>query len=221
TTDNLAITSAPFGSASIMPIPWAYIKMMGPDGLKRATEVAILSANYMMHKLKHAYATKYTNKKGLCAHEFILDCSEFRKHGIEAKDIAKRLMDFGFHAPTVSFPISTGLMLEPTESEPKDECDRYCEALATIKEEIDRIARKEMAYDDSPLKHAPHTIEDLINDKWDRAYSKEHAVYPGSWQKTRFHGKGQQKIWPSVSRINDLHGDQNVICTCPPVSSYT
>lgn len=207
-----AVSAAPFGSSAILPISWAYIKMMGPNGLREATQVAILNANYMSKRLEKYYKTLYKGKTGLVAHEFILDIRDFKKTAnVEAVDIAKRLMDYGFHAPTMSWPVAGTLMIEPTESEDKKELDRFCDALIHIRQEIDNIESGKLDIVKNPLKMAPHTQEQVISSKWDRPYSRELAAFPAPFV------KGSNKIWPSVGRIDDIYGDKNLFCTCPPV----
>ena len=208
------IAAAPFGSPSILPISWAYIRLMGGDGLTKATQVAILNANYMAKRLEKHYAVLYTGTNGLSAHEFILDMRPFKKSAdIEVEDIAKRLMDYGFHAPTISWPVPGTMMIEPTESESKAELDRYCEALLTIRKEIADIEEGRLPKNDNPLKNAPHTIETIVSAKWNHPYSREQAVFPASWLHTH-------KFWPTVSRIDNAYGDRNLICTCPPMTSF-
>jgi glycine dehydrogenase len=209
-----AVSAAPYGSASILVIPWAYIRMMGPDGLKRATEVAILNANYVARRLANHFPTLYTGKNGWCAHECILELRPLKAtSGVEVVDVAKRLMDYGFHAPTVSFPVAGTLMVEPTESESKAELDRFCEALISIREEIAKVERGEWSRSDNPLKGAPHTARTVTADAWTRGYSRQTAAFPVAWVT-------DHKFWPSVSRINDVYGDRNLVCTCPPIESY-
>ncbi|CAK9818111.1 Glycine dehydrogenase (decarboxylating), mitochondrial [Anthophora quadrimaculata] len=208
-----AVSAAPFGSSGILPISWAYIKMMGAKGLRKATQVAILNANYMSKKLENHYKILYKGKTGLVAHEFILDVRDFKKTGnIEVVDIAKRLMDYGFHAPTMSWPVAGTLMIEPTESEDKKELDRFCNALISIRQEISDIENGKFDIAKNPLKLAPHTQEQVISSTWDRPYSREIAAFPALFV------KGSNKIWPSVGRIDDTYGDKNLFCTCPPVS---
>jgi glycine dehydrogenase len=207
------ISAAPFGSASILPISWAYIRMMGGDGLRRATETAILNANYMRHRLAEHYPILYTNKQGMCAHEFIVDMRPITaKTGIEATDVAKRLQDYGFHAPTMSWPVANTLMIEPTESESKAELDRFCNAMIQIRAEIKAVEDGTLPRDDNPLKRAPHTIETLVGE-WSRAYSREQAAFPLAYLR-------RQKFWPSVGRVDDAFGDRNLVCSCPPVEQY-
>ncbi len=206
-----AVTAAPFGSASILPIPWMYIAMMGATGLRQATEVAILNANYMAARLKDHYEILYSGRNGRCAHEFIIDCRMFEKSaGIKVEDIAKRLMDYGFHAPTMSFPVAGTLMIEPTESEPKTELDRLCDALIAIRGEIAAIETGSVDRADNALKHAPHTAEAVSADDWSHAYSRQQAAFPAPWLK-------DYKFWPHVGRIDNPYGDRNLICTCPPM----
>jgi len=206
-----AVSAAPFGSPSILPISWAYIALMGVDGLTRATQIAILNANYMAKRLSEHYEILYTGPGGRVAHEFIIDCRPFeRSADITVEDIAKRLIDYGFHAPTMSFPVAGTLMIEPTESESKEELDRLCDALISIREEIRAIERGDHDESDSPLKHAPHPAETVCANEWPFAYTRELAAYPSSW--TRLH-----KFWPPVSRIDNAWGDRNLVCTCPPL----
>jgi glycine dehydrogenase len=209
-----AVSAAPFGSASILLISYAYACMLGGDGLKKATEYAILNANYMRARLQDHYPILYTGNNGTCAHEFIVDLRPFKQSaGIEAEDVAKRLMDYGFHAPTLSFPVPGTIMIEPTESEDKDELDRFCDAMLSIRKEIAAIENGEADKANNVLKNAPHTQEVLIDSGWDRPYSREEAAFPLTWVR-------ESKFWPSISRINNTFGDRNLICTCEPVSSY-
>lgn len=213
-TGITAVTSAPWGSASILPISWAYIAMMGAEGLKKATLVAILSANYIAKKLEPHFPVLYKGKNGLVAHECILDVREVKKtSGVDVTDIAKRLMDYGFHAPTMSFPVAGTLMIEPTESESKKEVDRFIEAMISIRKEIANIESGKIDKENNPLKNAPHTVHTLVNPEWNHPYSREEAVFPAAWLKTN-------KIWPAVSRIDNAYGDRNLICSCPPLESY-
>lgn len=210
-----AIAAAPYGSPSILPISYAYIAMMGNEGLTRATQVAILNANYMAKKLDKHYRVLYTGAKGLVAHEFILDLRPFKDSaGIEAMDVAKRLMDYGFHAPTVSFPVAGTLMIEPTESEAKAELDRFCAALIAIRGEIQDIIERRMPKTDNPLKNAPHTARMVTAADWSHSYPREQAAFPAPWVR-------EHKFWPSVGRIDEAYGDRNLVCTCPPMESYT
>ncbi|MDX5319813.1 MAG: glycine dehydrogenase (aminomethyl-transferring), partial [Bacteroidota bacterium] len=189
--------------------------MMGGEGLTNATKVAILNANYMQTILAKHFKTLYTGSNGRVAHEMIIDTRGFKQSaGVEVEDIAKRLMDYGYHAPTVSFPVAGTLMIEPTESESKAELDRFCEALIGIRHEIAEIESGSADKENNVLKHAPHTAEVVINDAWDRPYSREKAAFPASWTRTN-------KFWPAVSRINSTYGDRNLICACPPLESYT
>jgi glycine dehydrogenase len=209
-----AVSAAPYGSPSIVTISWVYIALMGRDGLTKATQVAILSANYMAKRLEKYYPILYTGTSGFVAHEFILDLRQFKETaGIEAMDVAKRLMDYGFHAPTVSFPVAGTLMIEPTESETRDELDRYCEALISIHAEIQDIVEGRQPRTNNLLKNAPHTAQVVTSDAWDRPYSREQAAFPASWVR-------DHKFWPSVSRIDEAYGDRNLICTCPPTDTY-
>jgi glycine dehydrogenase len=209
-----AVSAAPWGSASILLISWAYIAMMGPDGLKRASELAILNANYVAEKLHPDFPVIYRGKRGRVAHECILDTRPVKRTaGIEVDDIAKRLMDYGFHAPTMSFPIAGTLMVEPTESESKEELDRFCEAVSGIRAEIRAVEEGRSPRDDNPLKHAPHTVEAVAAADWSHAYSREQAAFPAAWTRAR-------KFWPSVGRINNAAGDRHLVCTCPPIEEY-
>jgi glycine dehydrogenase len=209
-----AVAAAPWGSASILPIPWAYVAMMGADGLTRATEVAILAANYMAKRLEPHFPVLYRGARGQVAHEFILDLRPLKAAtGIEAIDVAKRLMDYGFHAPTVSFPVAGTLMIEPTESESKAELDRLCDALIAIREEMRKVETGAWPKDDNPVKNAPHTAAAVTASEWTHAYSREEAAFPAPWTKSH-------KFWPSVARIDDVWGDRNLMCTCPPPEAY-
>jgi glycine dehydrogenase len=190
-----------------------YIRMMGGEGLTEATRIAILNANYMAKRLGNHYAILYTGRNGLVAHEFIVDMRGFRGAGITVDDIAKRLMDWGFHAPTMSFPVAATMMVEPTESEPKAELDRFCEALISIREEVREVEQGRVAADDSVLRHAPHTAEAVVADGWGHAYSREHAAFPAPWLR-------QHKLWPPVGRIDNVWGDRNLACTCEGVEAY-
>jgi glycine dehydrogenase len=209
-----AVASAPWGSAGILPISWSYIMLMGAEGLAKATKVAILSANYIAARLAPHYPVLYRGANGMVAHECIIDLREI-KHDtrVTVDDFAKRLIDFGFHAPTMSFPVAGTLMIEPTESEPRAELDRFCDALIAIKGEVDQIAGGEVALEDSPLRNAPHTAEDVVADDWAHAYSREYAAYPAPSLRG-------DKYWPPVSRIDAQHGDRNLVCECPPIESY-
>lgn len=209
-----AISGAPFGSAGILPIPYAYIRLMGADGLKEATRVAILSANYVARRLDPYFPVLYTGEGGRVAHECIVDVRPLTKtSGINAEDIAKRLADYGFHAPTLAFPVANTLMIEPTESESLEEIDRFCDAIVAIRAEANRVASGEWPRDDNPLHHAPHTAEDVGADVWDRAYGRELAAYPVDTLR-------RDKYWPPVGRIDGVSGDRNLICACPPLDAY-
>ena len=209
-----AVSAAPYGSSLILLISYGYIKMLGPDGLKAATEIAILNANYMMEILKDHYKILYTGKNGRCAHEMILDCNEFKmSSGVEVADIAKRLMDYGFHAPTVAFPVVNTLMVEPTESESKAELDRFCEAMISIKNEINEIINGDYDKSENVIKNAPHTSRLVVSDDWDKKYSREKAAFPLAWVRSN-------KFWPSVARVDNAYGDRNLVCSCLPVESY-
>jgi glycine dehydrogenase len=208
------ISAAPWGSAGILPISYTYTKLMGPDGLRQATAVAILSANYIAARLSDHYPVLYTGEHGRVAHECIIDLRPITKAtGVTVDDVAKRLIDYGFHAPTMSFPVAGTLMIEPTESEPLVEIDRFCDAMIAIKAEVDRIAAGEVAHDDSALAHAPHTAEDLLVAEWDRPYSREEAAYPVPSLR-------RAKYWPPVSRIDGGYGDRNLVCACPPPEAF-
>jgi glycine dehydrogenase len=205
-----AISAAPFGSALACLISYGYIKMLGAEGLKKSTEIAILNANYIKHRLQGAFETLYSGEQGRAAHEMIIDCRPFKEHGIEVVDIAKRLMDYGFHAPTVSFPVAGTMMIEPTESESKAEMDRFCDAMISIRKEIDAATKDD---DNNPLKNAPHTLAMLTSDEWLLPYSREKAAYPLDYVV-------DNKFWPSVRRVDDAYGDRNLICTCAPIEAY-
>jgi len=208
------IAAAPYGSPSILTISWVYIALMGGDGLTKATQAAILNANYMAKRLEKHFPIVYTGKNGLVAHEFILDLRQFKESaGVEAMDVAKRLMDYGFHAPTVSWPVLGTLMIEPTESESKAELDRFCEAMIAIRGEIQEIVEGRVPRDNNVLKNAPHTAEVVTATQWNRPYSREQAAFPAPWVRER-------KFWPAVSRIDDAYGDRHLVCTCPPMDSY-
>jgi glycine dehydrogenase (decarboxylating) len=207
------VSAAPWGSASILTISYAYIAMMGGEGLTNATRYAILNANYIKDCLKDHYRILYTGTRGRCAHEMIADCRDFKKVGIEVEDIAKRLMDYGFHAPTVSFPVAGTLMIEPTESEPKEELDRFVQALIQIREEIREIEEGKADKENNVLKRAPHTAAVVTSDSWDRPYSREKAAYPLAFVK-------ENKFWPSVSRVDNAYGDRNLVCSCLPLEEY-
>ena len=205
-----AISAAPFGSSLVCLISYGYIKMLGAKGLRASTEIAILNANYIKHRLQGAFETLYSGERGRAAHEMIIDCRPFKANGIEVTDIAKRLMDYGFHSPTVSFPVAGTMMIEPTESESKAEMDRFCDAMISIRKEIDAVTKED---ENNPLKNAPHTLDMLTSDEWLLPYSREKAAYPLEYVK-------ENKFWPSVRRVNDAYGDRNLICTCAPIEEY-
>ena len=208
------VSAAPYGSASILPITWMYIRMMGRVGLKQATEVAILNANYMANRLQDHYQVLYTGANGRVAHECILDVRPIKDNiGISVDDIAKRLIDYGFHAPTMSFPVAGTLMIEPTESESQAELDRFCDAMIAIKQEVDQVANGEFQLDDNPLVGAPHTAAMVSGDEWPRAYSRSQAAYP-------LESLRDSKYWPPVGRLNHVYGDRNLVCSCPSISDY-
>jgi glycine dehydrogenase len=208
-----AVSAAPWGSASILLISHAYIAMMGSEGLTEATKYAILNANYMKARLEEHFPVLYSGSKGRCAHEMILDCRAFKNFGIEVVDIAKRLMDYGFHAPTVSFPVAGTLMVEPTESEPKHELDRFCDAMIAIRHEIAAVEQGTSDKTDNPLKNAPHTAMVVTGDNWTHSYSRKTAAFPLPYV-------ADHKFWPSIGRVNDSFGDRSLICACPPIESY-
>jgi glycine dehydrogenase len=206
------VSSAPWGSASILPISYAYIAMLGDEGVRRATEVAILNANYVAHRLDPYFPVLYKGKNGRVAHECIVDLRHLKPF-VTVDDVAKRLMDFGFHAPTMSFPVPGTLMIEPTESESKEELDRFCEAMIMIREEIAAIERGEISHEESPLAYAPHTMTAVSTTDWNRAYSREQAAFPADWLR-------ENKFWPAVARIDNVYGDRNLVCACPPMEAY-
>jgi glycine dehydrogenase len=209
-----AVSSAPWGSASILPISWVYIHLMGSEGLTHASEVAILNANYVAGRLEAHYPVLFRGRRGRVAHECILDLRPLKRTaGIEVEDVAKRLIDYGFHAPTISFPVAGTMMVEPTESEPKGELDRFCDALIAIRSEIREIEDGSASREDNLLKNAPHTAEVLTASEWLHPYPRDRAAFPTAW--TREH-----KFWPSVSRIDNTWGDRHLMCSCPPVESY-
>jgi glycine dehydrogenase len=209
-----AVSAAPWGSSSILLISHAYIEMMGADGLTNATKYAILNANYIKTRLEKNYSVLYSGANGRCAHEMILDCRMFKNFGVEVSDIAKRLMDYGFHAPTVSFPVPGTVMIEPTESEPKSELDRFCDAMISIRKEIEEVEKGMADKTDNVLKNAPHTTQVITANEWNHSYSRQKAAFPLSWV-------ANNKFWPSVGRVNDTHGDRTLICACPPIESYS
>ncbi|MEK9723583.1 MAG: aminomethyl-transferring glycine dehydrogenase, partial [Rhodospirillaceae bacterium] len=214
-TGQGAVSAAPWGSAAILPISWSYIKLMGGDGLKRATQVAILAANYVAKRLEGHFETLYKGRGGFVAHECILDTRPVQENaGLSVDDIAKRMIDYGFHAPTMSWPVAGTLMVEPTESEPKEELDRICDAMIAIAGEAARVAAGEWPADDNPLVHAPHTAAVVTADAWKHAYGRETAAYPVASLR-------QSKYWSPVGRVDNVFGDRNLVCTCPPLTDYT
>jgi glycine dehydrogenase len=209
-----SVSAAPWGSASILIISYAYIKLMGPKGLTKATKAAIVNANYILHKLEKHYKVLYTGLNGRVAHELIFDMREFKHSvGVDVEDIAKRLMDYGFHAPTVSFPVPGTLMVEPTESESKEELDRFCDALISIRSEIEDIENGIQNKEDNLLKNSPHTLKVLTADTWEHSYSRENAAFPLPFTR-------EKKFWPAVGRINSAYGDRHLMCACIPISDY-
>jgi glycine dehydrogenase len=207
-------TSAPWGSASILPISWTYITLMGSEGLRKATLVSILNANYIAKKLNAHFPVLYKGREGLVAHECIIDLRPAKKtSGVDVTDVAKRLMDYGFHAPTMSWPVAGTLMIEPTESEPKAELDRFINAMIQIHHEIQNVEKGKYKLEESPLVQAPHTSEMVLGSDWKFAYTREEAAYPLAWIK-------ESKIWPAVGRVDNAYGDRNLVCSCPSVESY-
>ncbi|HEV3408885.1 MAG TPA: glycine dehydrogenase (aminomethyl-transferring), partial [Chthoniobacterales bacterium] len=204
------VSQAPYGSASILAISWMYIRMMGAAGLTEATKVAILNANYIAKRLDPYFPVLYKGRHGLVAHECIVDLRQFKAGGIEVEDVAKRLMDYGFHAPTVSFPVAGTMMIEPTESEAKEELDRFCDAMISIHGEIQEVVTGRADKQNNVLKNAPHTAQAVTADAWERPYSRERAAFPAPW--TREH-----KFWPAVARIDNVYGDRNLFCSCVPM----
>jgi glycine dehydrogenase len=208
------VSAAPWGSPSILPISYAYLALMGPDGLRRATEVAILSANYVASRLAPHYPLLFTGRQGRVAHECVLDLRPLKQGAdVEPDDVAKRLMDYGFHAPTMSWPVAGTLMIEPTESESLAELDRFCEAMISIRGEVAEIERGEADRAVNLLKMAPHTADTVTGDTWERPYPRSRAAFPSPWTRTA-------KFWPAVSRIDNAYGDRNFVCACPPVEAY-
>jgi glycine dehydrogenase len=207
------ISAAPHGSAGILPIPWAYLRMMGPDGLARATGVAVLAANYIAARLRNHFPVLYSGNKGLVAHECILDLRPISKAtGVSVDDVAKRLIDYGFHAPTMSFPVAGTLMVEPTESEDLAELDRFCDAMIAIRNEIDLVGAGTWPAGDNPLANAPHTATMVSGDEWDHVYPRSVAAYPA--------GTHGSKYWAPVRRIDGAYGDRNLVCSCPPPEAF-
>ena len=209
----LPVSAAPWGSASILLISYGYIKMLGGDGVTEATKYAILNANYIKSRLEGQFDVLYTRPNGRVAHEMIFDLRTFKAAGVEEGDVAKRLMDYGFHAPTVSFPVPGTLMIEPTESEDKAELDRFCDALLAIRQEIDDVVSGRADAKDNVLKNAPHTAAQVTADTWSHPYTREQAAYPLPWVRAN-------KFWPSVGRIDNPYGDRNLMCVCPPMEAY-
>lgn len=209
-----AVSQAPWGSAGILPISWSYISLLGDAGLKQSSETAILNANYMAKRLENDYPILYRGKSGYCGHEFIVDLRPLKKEsGISDEDVAKRLIDYGFHAPTMSFPVPGTLMIEPTESESKEELDRFCDAMLSIRKEIEEVKSGRADPENNVLKNAPHTARHISSDDWDHPYSREKAAFPAPWQ-------NEFKYWPPIGRVDNAYGDRNLVCTCPPVDSY-
>ena len=209
------VSAAPWGSSSILLISWAYIALLGRAGVKKSTEVAILNANYMENRLREQFDVLYRGDMGRVAHEFIIDLREFKKSAdVTAEDVAKRLIDYGFHAPTISFPVAGTIMIEPTESESMQELDRFCEALLQIREEIQDIESGKADQENNVLKNSPHTAAFVSSSEWSCPYSREQAAYPASWTR-------EYKYWVPVRRIDNVQGDRNLICACPPLESYT
>jgi glycine dehydrogenase len=209
-----AVSSAPWGSAGILPIPYAYIAMMGAEGLTKATKIAILNANYIAARLQDYYPVLYTGANDRVAHECIIDLRHLKdSSGILVDDVAKRLMDYGFHAPTMSFPVPGTLMIEPTESESLEELDRFCSALISIRQEIQDVEEGRIDPHSNPLKHAPHTAIEVTGNDWDRPYTREQGAFPVSWVR-------DNKFWPPVGRIDNAYGDRNLFCVCIPIEEY-
>jgi glycine dehydrogenase len=208
-----AVSAAPYGSASILVISWMYIRMMGPDGLTAATKIAILNANYVAKRLEKYFPVLYRGNGGLIAHECIVDLRGWKKHGLEVEDAAKRLMDYGYHAPTMSFPVPGTLMIEPTESESRAELDRFCDAMISIHGEMQAVANGESDKVNNPLKHAPHTAKVVCADTWDHPYSREIAAFPDRHTRA-------SKFWPSVGRVDNVFGDRNLVCSCIGMEAY-
>ncbi len=208
-----AVSSAQWGSASILVISWMYIRMMGAEGLTAATKAAILNANYVAKRLERFFPVLYRGASGLVAHECIVDLRGWKKHGVEAEDAAKRLMDYGYHAPTLSFPVPGTFMIEPTESESKAELDRFCDAMIAIHGEMQAVANGESDRVNNPLKNAPHTAKVVCADEWDRPYSRELAAFPAPWTRT-------SKFWPAVGRVDNVYGDRHLVCTCAGMEAY-
>jgi glycine dehydrogenase len=207
------VSAAPYGSAGILAIPWLYIQMMGTDGLTEATGVAVLAANYVARRLHEHVPVLYTGAHDLVAHECVLDLRAVTKRtGVTVDDVAKRLIDYGFHAPTMSFPVAGTLMVEPTESEDLAELDRFCDAMIAIAAEVEQVAAGDWPVEDSPLRHAPHTAA-AVTGEWNRPYSREHGALTEAG--------GQDKYWPPVARIDQAYGDRNLVCVCPPIEAFS
>ena len=211
--ESHAVSAAPWGSASILVIPWMYIRMMGAAGLTEATRVAILNANYMAARLDPYFPVLYRGDSGFVAHECIVDLRGWKAHGVEAEDVAKRLMDYGFHAPTLSFPVPGTFMIEPTESETRDELDRFCDAMIAIHGEIREIVEGRASRTDNLLKNAPHTAHEVCADAWSHPYSRERAAFPAPWVRA-------SKFWPAVGRVDNVWGDRNLVCSCAGMEAY-
>jgi glycine dehydrogenase len=207
------VSAAPLGSASILTISWMYIRMMGPDGLTNATKAAILNANYIAKRLDPFFPVLFKGRHGLVAHECILDLRAWKRVGVEVEDVAKRLMDYGFHAPTVSWPVAGTMMIEPTESEAKPELDRFCDAMISIHAEIEAVVNEKADRLNNVLKNAPHTAQQIASEKWDRPYSREQAAFPAPWTR-------EFKFWPAIGRIDNVYGDRNLVCSCPPMEDF-
>ena len=209
-----AVSAAPWGSAGILPISWAYMKLMGHEGLLQATRIAILNANYIAARLEPHFPVLYRGPGGLVAHECIIDLRDLKKAcGITVDDVAKRLVDYGYHAPTMSFPVADTLMIEPTESESKREIDRFCDAMIAIREEIRAVEEGRADPEDNVLKNAPHATCLVAEDEWPHPYSRAEAFYPAPWCR-------EDKYWPPVGRVDNVYGDRNLVCTCPPMEAY-
>jgi glycine dehydrogenase len=208
-----SVSAAPYGSAAILPITWMYIKMLSTSGLKEATGMAVLNANYMATRLSEGYPILYTGTNGTCAHEFIIDLRAFKSYGIVEEDVAKRLQDYGFHSPTMSWPVGGTIMVEPTESEDKAEMDRFVQAMLYIRREIEDVVSGAVSVDDSPLKRAPHTAGMIAADPSPFPYSRDQAAYPAPWLR-------KSKFWPTIGRVDNVYGDRNLVCTCPPMEVY-
>jgi glycine dehydrogenase len=208
-----AVSAAPYGSASILVISWMYIRMMGPDGLTAATKTAILNANYIAKRLEACFPVLYRGASNLVAHECILEFRPWKKHGVEIEDVAKRLIDYGYHAPTMSFPVPGTLMIEPTESEAKSELDRFCDVLIAIHGEMSAVASGESDKINNPLKHAPHTARAVCATEWDHPYSRETAAFPDAHTRA-------SKFWPAVGRVDNVYGDRNLVCSCVGMEAY-